>query len=37
MMSVSQLAASVNADVPPSIGRFAQQKHHFTILALDLG
>ena len=37
MTSVSQLATSVNADVTPSIGQFAQQKLHPAILALDLG
>lgn len=37
MMSVSQLATSVNAAVPPNIGHFAQQKHCTAILALDFG
>jgi len=37
MMSVSQLTTSVNADVTPSIGQYAQQKFRSSILALDLG
>ena len=37
MTSVSRLATSVNADVTPSIGQFAQQKLPPAILALDLG
>ena len=37
MMSVNQLVASANADVPPNIRQFAQQKNRSAILALDLG
>jgi hypothetical protein len=36
-MSINQLVASANADVPPNIRQFAQQKNHSGILALDLG